>query len=378
MTDPRIKVMYLMDYYYGTTGGTEGQLWELIKSLDRIQFQPCMTVLRPTAYLKHNGFPCPVEIFNIRKLLSLAAIRGLLKISKTIRQSKINIVHILFNDASMIAPLFCKLGGAKVIVSRRDLGLWYTPAKLAALKLSNLFVDRVVANSNAVRENVEKMEGCPSGKVRVIYNGHAYERFHKAPAKAFRESHGIEPNDPIIGIVANLYGMKRHADLIRAFSLVKQKLHNAHLVIAGEGPEEQALRELAKALHLEPQVHFLGSVSDIVPIIKHFMVAVMCSESEGLSNTIIEYVGCGKPVICTSVGGNGELIREGYNGFLIDVGNVEQIADRILRLLRDASLRVQMARNAAASFGGHLSLERMVNAYMALYESLTRGEPHEV
>src|SRR6058998_2735812 len=158
MREAPIRLMYLIDYYYSPRGGTEGQLLELLKTLDRKRFEPCLTVLRSTAYLRKNLLPCPVHVLNVTKIVSRNCLKRLLQLTRIIREARVQLVHILFNDASMIAPVFCKMGGAKVVVSRRDLGLWYTPAKLAVLKVSNLFVDQMVANSFAVKDNVHRSE----------------------------------------------------------------------------------------------------------------------------------------------------------------------------------------------------------------------------
>lgn len=366
-----IKVMYLMDYFYGMGGGTEGQVLSLITGLDKKKFNPSLSVFRQTEYLEKNSFPSPVNLLNIQKLLSFNTARALLSFSRSIRKSGIDIVHIFFNDASIVAPPFGKLGGAKVIVSRRDMGFWYNSKNLPMLKLANMFVDRLVANSQAVKENAKKREGFSERKSVVIYNGYDEKRFNAPPSQEFRKSRGIGPNDPIIGMVANLNPIKRHSDLVRAFKIVNEKINNAHLVLAGEGGEEAPLKELVRTLHLEKNVHFLGSVSGVIPIIKHFTLGVLCSESEGLSNAILEYMGCGKPTICTNVGGNPELIREGFNGFLVGVGEFKNMAERMMSVLSDTSLAEKLGANARESMIHEFSREKMVNSYAKLYEELT-------
>lgn len=371
MRDAPIRVMYLMDYYYGPRGGTEGQLLELIKSLDRKRFEPRLTVLRSTVYVRENLLPCPVQALNVTKIVSRNCLKGLCQLTGIIRTARVQLVHILFNDASMIAPLFCKMGGAKVVVSRRDLGLWYTPAKLAALKMSNVFVDRMVANSVAVKNNVQRSEKYPGNRIVVIHNGHAVERFKQDAVAEFRECHGIGADDPIVGMVANMYEMKRHGDLIKAFAEVRQEHNTAHLVFAGEGDEEHALRKLAAVLGIDKYVHFLGSVAEVIPVIKHFTVAVLCSVSEGMSNALIEYMGCGKPIVCTAVGGNVEVIRDGYNGLLVSAGDIKELAHGIRKLLADSSLAHRLVRNGAATLRERFGSETMVNSYMRLYEQMT-------
>src|SRR3989337_3468325 len=178
-----IKVMYLIDFFGGPYGGTERQLYELIKGLDKKIFQPHLAIFRHTSFTedKTAHFPCPITALNISKLTSLDSLLKLLKLSRHIRSEDFRLVHIFFNDAAISLPLFCKMGGARVISSRRDMGFWYTTRNLLFLKISNLLVDRIVANSNAVKDNVNKKEGFPNDKIDVIYNGYREEQFRFPP-----------------------------------------------------------------------------------------------------------------------------------------------------------------------------------------------------
>lgn len=366
--------MYLIDYFESPRGGTEGQLLELIQNLDRKRFDPCLAVFRPSTYLKEHLFPCPVKVLSIGKLAHPGALARLIRLSYSIRKGGIDVVHILLNDASVVAPFFCKGGGAKVVVSRRDMGFWYNWSNLAALKVSNLFVDRMVANSQAVRANVIRQEAVPELKTCVIYNGHPPDRFALSPSGDFRNSCGIALEDPVIGMVANLKPLKRQSDLIRAFALVHEDVPNAHLVFVGEGrKEEKRLKELVRSVQLEKNVHFLGAVSEVVPIVKHFDIGVLSSESEGLSNAIIEYMGCAKPTVCAKTGGNPELIEDGYNGFLVDVGDIKAMAGRILQFLLNPSLARTFGERARSRVLKQFSIQTMSGSYMDLYEGLVDG-----
>lgn len=344
---------------------------QLISKLDREQFEPTMTFFQLTAYVKENGFPCPFQVLGVNRLLSVGALRKLAGLSRALRQSETKIVHIFFNDAAIIAPLFSKLGGAKIIVSRRDMGFWYTPVKLTFLRLSNLFVDKIVANSKAVKRNVVMSEGFPAKKIEVIYNGLDPQRFAVSPAEDFHTSIGNIEKGPVIGMVSNLQKVKRPFDLINAFSIIKKKINQAHLVFIGGGPQEIApLQKLTRSLHIENHVHFIGRVANPIGLVKQLTVAVLCSESEGFSNAILEYLGCGKPVVCTKTGGNPELVEDGYNGFLVDVGDIKGLADRILDILSDPLLASKLSKNAQNSFGQTLASNKMAQSYMKLYEGL--------
>ncbi|MBZ5538260.1 MAG: glycosyltransferase [Acidobacteriia bacterium] len=373
MRNAPIKVIYLMDFLGGSGGGTENQLLQLINRLDRGRFDPSLRVFRSTPFVEEKAFPFPVKVLNIPNLLRWNTLKQLLRLKDFIRESDTKIVHILFNDASIVAPFFCKMGGARVIVARRDMGFWYDWSNLALLRLSNLCIDRLVANSEAVRKNAIRKEGISSKKSLVIFNGHDRERFEAPPSSDFRGAIGIGRDDPIVGMVGRLTTIKRQSDLIRAYKIVQESHPHLHLVFIGDDREKSSLMELARTLGLLERVHFLGSVQETIPIIKHFTVGVHCSESEGLSNAVIEYMGCGKPVVCTRAGGNPELVEDGHNGYLVEVGDVEGLADRIIRVLSDPSLAREIGLRAQKRIFEEFSVDRMANAYMKLYEDLANG-----
>ena len=368
-----IKVIYLMDYLGGAGGGTENQLLLLINHLDRSRFDPSLCVFRSTPFVEEHAFPCPVKVLNVPNLVRWNTLKQLLHLKNLIRQSGTEVVHILFNDASIVAPFFCRMGGARVIVARRDMGFWYDWTNLALLRLSNLCIDRLVANSEAVRKNAARKEGVSAAKSLVIFNGHDRGRFEAPPSPGFRGTHGIGTDDPIVGMVGRLTTIKRQGDLVRAFKIVQERHPRLHLVFVGDDREKSSLMELARTLGVLEKVHFLGSVQETVPIIKHFTVGVHCSSSEGLSNAIIEYMGCGKPVVCTRVGGNPELVEDGHNGYLVEVGDVEGMADRMGRVLSDPSLAREMGSRAQERIFDEFSVDRMASAYMKLYEDLANG-----
>jgi len=125
-----LKVMYLIDYFYGTSGGTERQLYELIRNLDHVLCIPSLTVMSPTPYLEAHDFPCDVEALGIKSILQPSTLIKFMRFALRIKDLGIDVIHIFFNDSAIAAPLFSKLGGAKVVSSRRDMGFWYTPPSL--------------------------------------------------------------------------------------------------------------------------------------------------------------------------------------------------------------------------------------------------------
>jgi len=203
----------------------------------------------------------------------------------------------------------------------------------------------------------------------VIYNGYSRRHAVNNESTSIRDRYRIGKNDRIIGIVANLTAVKRHKDLIAAVAIVRVRQPDAHLVIVGDGPLKQMLQDLTAKLRIQQWVHFVGSLDNVIPIVEQFDIGVLCSESEGLSNALIEYLACGIPVICTRAGGNGELVSDGENGFLVEVGDVATLAKRIASLLDDRSLARVLGDRGRETVEA-LTVDRMVSAHIATYASL--------
>lgn len=369
------KIMFLVDYYGNPQAGTEGQLLQLIQHLDRSRYEPAMTVLRRSEYIESRQFPCPVNVLGIEKLASFRTIAKIVRYALALRWEGYQLVHCYFNDTALIAPFFMKLSGINVLVSRRDMGFWYTPYNLVVLRLVAPFVDRYVANSHAVKQRVQQQEWVSPDKIVVIYNGYTSLVEKDDQPAAMANLPGIPDDALIVGIVANLKPIKRMDTLIEAFACISKYFSGAYLVIVGDKTTSEAaytlekLGALARHFGIEDRVVFTGQVRDSKLYIRRFTVAVLCSESEGFSNSIIEYLQAGRPTVCTDTGGNAEVIQTGRNGFLIPIGDSKALADYVIRLFSDRTLARRVGEAGYESVRAYTHT-RMVAEQMACYDGV--------
>ena len=371
------KIMYLIDDFEGPQAGTEGQLMQLLKHHDCSRYEPAMTLLRNSDFIERNPLYCPVKILGITRLASVRSIFKVLRFALSLRREGYRLVHCFFNDVSLIAPPLLRMLGVRVLVSRRDMGFWYTPGKLAVLRLVSAFVDRYVANCQAVGRVVQQREWAPRRKITVIYNGILPLTANRGAATQIIDLPGQPDQGPVVGIVANLKPIKRIDVLIRAFAVACGCYPCARLIVVGkDGPSQQGrnmreeLEGLASLLGIRNKVIFTGGVDDPAPYVNRFTVAVLCSESEGFSNALIEYMQAGRPVICTDTGGNPELVQDGTNGFLVPVGDVDALADRLVKLLSDSVLAQRLGAAARETVRSEYSHTRMVIEQMACYDQV--------
>lgn len=374
----KIKILYVLDHYHASSGGTERQIFELIRGLDKNIFEIEACLFRyETDYFDREEFPCPVMCFDIKSFFSLSACHGLYKLRNYIREKEFDIVQSVFNDSALSIPLIALGLNTQIVSTRRDMGFWYTPAKLMILKLNSFFTDLYLVNSIAVRDNVHRQERAPKEKITVIHNGHDFSRFEAQKQANLMKELSIPEGSPIVGIVANMRPVKRVDDLIVAFSRVVKAVPESYLIIVGQlGQLGEDYLNLVRAYGIEKNVRFLGMIQEPVPIIKHFSVGVNCSETEGLSNSIIEYMACGIPVVATDTSGNRELVEDGLTGILVPVGDTERLGHAIIRILGDKQMRSKISLEAKKFVSSRFALHSVINKYTDSYIKLVEdGEP---
>ena len=201
----------------------------------------------------------------------------------------------------------------------------------------------------------------------MIYNAAA------SPGQTISAESG-DFSEPTIGLVANIRPVKRIGDAIEAFSIVARRHPSATLEIVGGGGRDQLERRVAE-LGLSDRVLFLGQRPDVSALLRRYQICLLTSESEGLSNAIIEYMLAGVPVVCTNAGGNPELIEHGRNGFLYEVGDVESLAESICSLIGDASMRETFGSEGRRRAETMFAKTKMIGEHERLFRSLLPESP---
>lgn len=377
MSSPRkTRVLYILDGFPDPQAGTEGQFWLLLRSLDRARFDPAILLLRPSDFLAAHAGDVPIEVLHVDRLRSLRALRRVAGAAIRARLAGTDIAHLFFNDVSLLFPILLRPLGIPTIVSRRDLGFWHTPGVLRVLRANAPFATAVIANCEAVREAVIQAEGFRPSKVHVIYNGVTRSPPPPRPEMPLE----LPTRCRLLVAVANLRPLKRMADAIRALALVSRQIEDVHLLIVGEdrpGIEQSShraeLEGLAHESGVADRVHFAGKILDPMPLISAAEVCLLCSQTEGLSNVLVEYMFGGRPTVCTDVGGSRELIQDGETGYVVPVGAVEPMAERLVQLLSDPQRARRFGAAALERVNELFAPHVMVDRHEQLYTKLTQG-----
>jgi glycosyltransferase involved in cell wall biosynthesis len=225
--------------------------------------------------------------------------------------------------------------------------------------------DYRVANSRAGLHSRNFSEQDPCNL--VIYNGYDLARVAHIHRGSARQTNAASPNAKSVGMVAEFNRYKDYRTFIEAARILSCKRNDIVFVAVGAGETLADCRAAASDL---PTVRFLGERRDIEDIVQMFDVGVLCTFSEGLSNSIMEYMALGKPVVATNAGGTRELVGDGETGLLVEPSNPVQLAEAIERLVDNPRLAARMGRAGFAKLQRELSLPRMIDQTVALYEHI--------
>lgn len=270
------RLVFLLDNFPGPHAGTEAQFWLLYRSLDHGRYRPLIVTLKPSAFLEREvgagGYEC-LGIDSLKSPLSWLRAGSLVR---RLKRQGFSVAHLYLNDVSLLFPPLLHWAGLRVIVSRRDLGFWYSPGLLRVLRFNRRFVDRVVANCAAVKAAVMQAEGYAAPTVEVILNG--FERPGVMPVRP--ASSGVVR----VGMLANLRPLKRVDDAIRALAALGPDAA-VELVVGGEDRIENGVSEaarltaLAAELKIADRVRFAGPVRDSWAFLAGLDVFLSCSDT---------------------------------------------------------------------------------------------------
>jgi glycosyltransferase involved in cell wall biosynthesis len=234
----------------------------------------------------------------------------------------------------------------------------------------------IIANCRRVTEDLAE-EGCTADQLGLIYNGVAIGNLG-APVDrtAIRAGLGIAPDALIATIVANLIPYKGHLDLLEALGQIRDRLASRFKVLC-VGRDEGAQGELearCRQLGLDDTVIFLGVRNDVADLLGASDIALLTSHQEGFSNSIIEAMAAGLPLVVTDVGGNAEAVVDGETGLVVPARQPAALGDAILELATDDELRGRFGRAGQERARRLFSLEGCVDRYERLYRGLLAGK----
>ncbi len=363
----RINVAYVIDDY--TPGsGAENQLITLIDNLNLREFRPHVVNLRP----HHPGrvYPthCHLMFLGVEgRVWSPTGLAGIARLARFIRQKDIDIVQAYFVESRIVATVAARLArrGTLVFCKRNARREQTRLARALAAKS-----DYCLSNSRCGGDLVTKFEGFPPERIFTVYNGvRLPERIGTCLSRA---SLGIPDNAPVVTMVANYRKVKRIDRFLQAAARLDNR--QAHFMVVGRGRRESELKTLSQELGISERVHFCHTVEGIRWILDMTDIGVLSSESEGLSNALIEYAMAGIPAVAFDVGGNSEVITHGLTGYLVRENDLAKMAGYLDKLLANEPLRQRLGRHAQRMARNKFAVRAMVEKTQAFYRHILNGQ----
>jgi glycosyltransferase involved in cell wall biosynthesis len=334
-------------------GGSERQMAEIAKALDRSRFEPRVGCFRPAGIRADDLRAAGVPIVQF-PVPSIASVKGAVRIASYIREENIRLVHTFDTPANVYAAPAARMAGSAVVLSsqRVDRALWAAWQR-HALRLTDRLVDGIVVNCEFLRDHLRCEEKVPAGMIHLCYNGIDTGIFHPAPSP---RPDALRGAGQVIGVVCGLRPEKGLDTLLDAFAAVRTLAPDMKLAIVGSGPCLAELQDRARALDILSDCVFEPATPRVADWLRAMDIFVLPSLSEALSNSLMEAMACGCSVAASRVGGNRELVVHGKTGMLFEPRDTAGLAE-ILRLLAgNAALRRALACNAAESISSQFSL----------------------
>jgi len=366
-------------------GGAEGQLLALMRGLRKRGHDVAVMLLRHEGIrlpvLKREGFrviDAGIPRFRPRYnpaawlALPLALMRG----AGVLRSFRPDIVHAWLFWAHLWAGLLQVVagGGSRLVTSRRQLSIFKHGIRWMHVveNAINRRCAAIICNSKAVLNDTRRIERNTRGRLAMIYGGIDSTPWREAkPANLAEIFPGLRGAESVTICVASYIANKGHADLIAAWTAVHAAVPGARLLcVGGDGGELEKLRNQARELRIDKSIEFSEARLDVPALVHASDVCVLASHEEGFSNVVLEGMLCGKPVVATDVGGNGEAIVEGKTGLLVPPHDPEALAMALIDLLCDVRLRREFGSAGAARVESLFPLAVMIAKHERLYRRI--------
>jgi glycosyltransferase involved in cell wall biosynthesis len=353
------------------TGGSERQFAALAGALDQSSFRLLLGCIRRTGpFLERMG---DVEAFPLGgSLYGMQSWRTRLRLARHLKKTGALIAHSFdfYTNLTMIPA--ARLAGVPVVIgSQRQLGDLLTRAQYRTQLQMFKWCDLVVCNSQAAAARLVE-DGLSENKITVIGNGLPPEAFAGARAATPRTGGILR-----VGMISRMNASyKNHRCFLRAAVRLAPRFPGVEFVLVGDGPLRTEFERLAAEWGIADRVRFLGDRRDIPAVLATLDVTVLPSDSESLSNVVLESMAAGVPVVASGVGGNVELLS-GERGILVRRNDDEELAAAVERLLVDPALRAKLADAAKGFVQANFAITRVRECYEAVYrEQLARKGWH--
>ncbi|NLJ50078.1 MAG: glycosyltransferase family 4 protein [Candidatus Atribacteria bacterium] len=297
------------------------------------------------------------------------------RLLQLLKKNKYLLIHTHTPVASFLGRFAAKLAGIPSVLytahgfhffegaPRKNWLLYYTAEKIVAK-----WTDALLVMNQEDFENGKKLGFVP-GKSLFLVHGvgvdiKRYSQVHEG--STIRDELGISNDSVVITCIAEFNQNKNHDFIIQAWPEIKKKKMNTNLILVGDGELLETMKEKITSSGIS-SVFFLGKREDIPQILSGSDIGLLVSKREGLPRCIMETMAAGKPVVATDIRGNRDLVEDGVNGYLVKLGDIEDLTHSIIKLAEDVDLRKQMGKKGREMIEAY-SLENVLEEMSEIYD----------
>lgn len=357
-----MKILFFVESL--RSGGKERRLVELIKGLSKYTDIEMELVLMKDEIHYNDVIETGIKIhYVIRKNLKKDP-KVFFKFYKIAKKIKPDIIHVWGNMVAIYAI------PAKVLLKIPMVNNQITDApesvgkSLIGHNLTFRFSDKIVANSKAGLEAYD----APLKKSKAIYNGFDFNRLNNIKDKTSVAKQFDISTKYVVGMVASFSYKKDYDSYIKAANIVLEKYRDVTFICVGSGSFDE-YEQIIKPEN-KNRILFLGKQKEIESIMNICDIGVLATFTEGISNSLLEFMALGKPIVVTGEGGCSELVSHKRNGFLLEVSNFKGLADKILYLLDNEKERVHFGEMSKKIVKEKFSISKMINEFRTIYSKI--------
>lgn len=298
------------------------------------------------------------------------------KMAEVIVDEQLDVLHVHYAIPHAVCAILAKdmansdIGIVTTLHGTDITVLGYDSSLKGAIKYGIEKSDVVTAVSHSLGQETMDLIS-PNKDIETIYNFIDEQEYTKKDAGNLKELLGIKPHEKVVIHVSNFRKVKHVPDIVQSFKLIHEEVPSK-LLLVGDGPEKHPIMESIKGTSIENDVLFLGKQENLSELYSIADLMLLLSEKESFGLVLLEAMACGVPCIGTNVGGIPEVITNGENGFIVELGDCEKVAEHGVEVLQNPSLHKQIVDRSLEVIRDRFSSKSIVEQYEAMYERVAR------
>ena len=373
MRKKKIKILHVAQ----AAGGVDRYIRMLLKYLDKDKFENILVCSQDFHKEDYKGLVSYFEQIEMTRSIGMNDLKAIIEVRKFIKKHNPDIVYAHSSKAGAIARvadiglknscIYNPHGWAFNMRCSAKKKMIYT----AIEKIAALFCDKIICISDAEKQSALEKKICKEEKLQVIFNGvdiEAYENGIHGVVK--RKDLNIPEDAFVVGMVGRISPQKAPDVFVKMAKLVKEKIHNSHFIIVGNGEQESEIRKYAEDNDFSDSLHITGWVGNPMSYVELFDVACLLSRWEGFGLVLPEYMMAGKPIIASNVDAIPNIIRDGENGLLVTVNDVVGASEMVLRIYQEDRMKEGLVTQGMKDVHSKFNVKRVSGEHGKLFQEI--------